>query len=56
MKERWIMKHISVSSNGAKEIVYDFDPDSEEVTLDELEAVARFLNEYIEQEKKGGEQ
>ena len=56
MKEIWIMRTIAVSSNGAKETIYNFEPQSSDITLKELKAIAKFLNEYIEKEEKGGAQ
>ncbi len=56
MKEIWIMRTVAVSSNGAKETIYNFEPQSSDITLEELKAIAKFLNEYIEKEEKGGTQ
>ena len=54
MKETWIMKTVAVSSNGAKESIYNLECQSSDITLEELKTLAKFLNEYIEKEEKGG--
>lgn len=54
MKETWIMKTVAVSSNGAKESIYNLECQSSGITLEELKTLAKFLNEYIEKEEKGG--
>mgnify|MGYP006923528467 FL=1 len=48
------MKTVAVSSNGAKESIYNLECQSSDITLEELKTLAKFLNEYIEKEEKGG--
>ena len=40
------MRTVAVSSNGAKETIYNFEPQSSDITLEELKAIAR-LKELI---------
>ena len=56
MNEACIMKTVAVRIDGGKETRYNFEPYSDDVTLEELKAIAKFLNEYIEAEEKGGAQ
>lgn len=56
MNEACIMKTVAVRIDGGKETRYNFEPYSDDVTLEELKAIAKFLNEYIETEEKGGAQ
>lgn len=48
------MKTVAVSSNGAKESISNLECQSSDITLEELKNLAKFLNEYIEKEEKGG--
>lgn len=55
MNDAWIMRTVAVCSNGAKEVRYNLEADSSDITLEELKALAKFLNEYLEKEEEGGE-